>query len=189
MSGVARLKHVILACGVAALLAGCGGGDTGAGSETGGRTGATADTDSAAPVVPVPLFVERADEVCRQLVADFLELRVQERLREIQKGSGPESEKFERFADVLSEQLAVVSQFRQRFEALGVPSEHRDDAERLVVKARSAEEALGRAIDAFRAGDGDEATEAMQRYGGFSQQSASIARDSELNFTICGAGA
>jgi hypothetical protein len=29
----------------------------------------------------------------------------------------------------------------------------------------------------------------MQRYAGYSRQSASIARDSELNFAICGTGA
>ena len=44
-------------------------------------------------------------------------------------------------------------------------------------------------IASGRDGDGDEFTDAMQRYAGRASQSASIARDSELNFAICGASA
>jgi hypothetical protein len=90
---------------------------------------------------------------------------------------------------VLRRQLTAVTAFRRKFEALGMPSEHRDDVERLLEKARSAERELDRAVDALEAGDEGVVTDALQRYAGFSQQSASIARDSELNFAACGAGA
>jgi hypothetical protein len=83
----------------------------------------------------------------------------------------------------------VVSAFRRRFEALGTPSAHRDHAERLLEKTRAAEAELERAIEALRDGDGQEAGDALRRYAGLSQQTAAIARDSELDFAICGAGA
>ena len=184
MSEVGPVKYFLIACAVVAMLAGCAGDDNGAR----GGAGTTGDI-SGPPVLPAARYVERADELCRQLIADYADLRAQERLREIDQSRVAESEKLARFADVLAEQLAVVSAFRQRIEALGLPSEHRDDAQQLLEKARSAENALDQAVEAFRESNVNEANEALQRYFGFSQQSASIARDSQLNFAICGAGA
>jgi hypothetical protein len=160
---------------VCAALAGC------AGSEEDG-------TASETSTVSASQYAERADELCRRLLTDIVDLRVQERLREIQERDGSEDERMERSADVLAEQHALIGEFVREVEALGMPSEHRDDAELLIEKTRSAEAELEQAIDSLRAGDETEATEAMQRYAGFSQQSASIARDSELNFAVCGAG-
>jgi hypothetical protein len=59
----------------------------------------------------------------------------------------------------------------------------------ILEKTRSAEDELAKAISALRDGEEQEFAEAMQRYAGYSRQSASIARDSELNFAICGTGA
>lgn len=160
-------------------LAGCGGGN---GAES-------SDAPSGARTVPATQYAEQADELCRQLSAEVLELRVQERLREILGTAASEGDKARQSADVFAEQQAVLSDFLQDFEALGLPSEHRDDAERLIDKSRSAETELEEAIDAMRDGDTDRATESLQRYGALSQESASIARDSELDFAICGSGA
>ena len=110
--------------------------------------------------IPAARYAERADKLCRDLAAD-----------------------------VLAEQLTVIAAFRRKFEALGMPNEHRDDAQRLLEKSRSAEGELEQVVSALKAADEGTARAALQRYFGFSQQSASIARDSELNFAACGVGA
>jgi hypothetical protein len=69
-----------------------------------------------------------------------------------------------------------------------MPSAHRDDAELLLEKTQSAEKELEKAVASAREGDLEKAREAIGGYAGFSSQSASIARDSELNFAICGSG-
>jgi hypothetical protein len=141
------------------------------------------------PTIPAARYAERADALCRKLAVDVQKLRTQARLRTIQQQSASEPDAMKRSADVLAEQLTVIAAFSRRFEALGMPDEHGDDAQRLLGKTRAAEEELQQAIDALRAADEAEATSALQRYFGFSQQSASIARDSELNFAACGVGA
>ena len=83
----------------------------------------------------------------------------------------------------------MIAEFRREIEQLGMPSAHRDDAERLLEKTRSAVDELEKAVASARKGDSETAREAIGRYAGFSAQSASIARDSELNFAICGSGA
>ena len=83
----------------------------------------------------------------------------------------------------------MISDFGRKIEQLGMPSAHRDDAKLLLDKTRSAVEELEKAVASARKGDSETAREAIGRYAGFSAQSASIARDSELNFAICGSGA
>ena len=134
-------------------------------------------------------YARRADEVCRREIAGVLAARTQQRLKQIQATSAPDEQKLRRAAPILAQQLELISDFRREIEALGLPDAHQEDARRIVDKARSAEAELARGIDAARAGDGPAFAEAMQRYAGFSVESASIARDSKLNFAICGSGA
>ena len=82
-----------------------------------------------------------------------------------------------------------MSEFRGDLEALGRPATGGEDVDQMLEKTRSAEDELARGIEAARDGDEEEFSEAMQRYAGLASQSSSIARDSELNFAICGAGA
>jgi hypothetical protein len=166
-------------CLVGTVAAGCGG------SDGNGEPGAASEEQT----IPAARYVEQADELCRDLAVDVQQLRTQARLRTIQQRSASEREAMKRSADVLAEQLTVIAEFRRKFAALGTPDEHRDDAEGLLDKSRAAEEELERAIDALRQADEGKATGALQRYFGFSQQSASIARDSELDFAACGVGA
>ena len=173
-----RRALLVSLCLVATVVA-CGGN----GGDAEPRAG------SEEPSIPAVRYAERADSLCRKLALDVQKLRTQARLRTIQQRSASEREAIKRSADVLAEQLTAIAAFRRRFEALGMPDEHRDDAQRLLDKTRAAEEELQQAIDALRAADEAEAASALQRYFGFSQQSASIARDSELNFAVCGVGA
>lgn len=143
----------------------------------------------AAKTVPATQYAKRADELCRQELVKLDDLRVQQRLRQADASPGTNKEKYARAAPILVDQLRVISEFRQQVELLGWPSEHREDAEGLITKTRSAESELQRVIDAARAGDVKKTEESLQRYFGFASQSASIARDSKLNFAICGSGA
>jgi hypothetical protein len=174
------VRRALIAClSLVATVIGCGGNDGG------GEPRAASEE----PTIPAVSYAQRADELCRDLAVDVEQLRTQARLRTIQQRSASEREAMKRSADVLGEQLTVISAFRRKMEALGMPNEHADDAQRLLDKTRGAEEELEKAIDALRAADEGRATGALQRYFGFSQQSASIARDSELNFAACGVGA
>ena len=166
-------------CLMGTVIAGCGGSN----GDGGSRTVAEEQT------IPAARYAERADKLCRDLAVDIQELRAQARLRTIQQQSASEREAMKRSADVLAEQLTVIAAFRRKFEALGMPNEHRDDAQRLLEKSRSAEGELEQVVSALKAADEGTARAALQRYFGFSQQSASIARDSELNFAACGVGA
>jgi hypothetical protein len=139
--------------------------------------------------MPAAEFARRADKLCRQAAVEVLEARTQERLGRIQNSSASEEEQFRRAAPILSEQLQIISEFRRKLELLGTPRAHGDDAERMVEKARSAEVELDNAAEAAKAGDTARVREALVRYYGFASQSASIARDSELNFAVCGSGA
>ncbi|MEK6275076.1 MAG: hypothetical protein AABM30_07015 [Actinomycetota bacterium] len=139
--------------------------------------------------MPPAQYARRADELCRREIVRLTDLRVRQRLHKIQVSAGTEEEKLARAAPVLAEQLRVISEFRRDFELLGWPSAHRDDAEALISKTSSAEKELQRVIDAGRSGDAAKAGDALRRYYGFATQSASIARDSKLNFAICGSGA
>ena len=139
--------------------------------------------------MPAAQYAKRADELCAQVVKKVVGARVQERLSEIELSDASEEEQLERAAPILAEQLRMISEFRREIEQLGLPNAHRDDAERLLEKTRSAEQELEKAVASAREGDSEKAREAIGRYAGFSSQSASIARDSELNFAICGSGA
>ena len=99
------------------------------------------------------------------------------------------TEQLERAAPVLAAQLRMISEFRRDIEQLGLPSDASRDAELLLEQTRSAEEELEKAVASARKGESERAREAIARYAGFSSQSASLARDSELNFAVCGSGA
>ena len=139
--------------------------------------------------MPAAQYAKRADELCAQVAKKVLDARIQERLGEIELSDAPEEEQLEQAAPIIAEQLRMISEFRRKIEQLGLPSAHHDDAERLLEKTRSAEEELEKAVSSAREGDSEKAREAIGRYAGFSSQSASIARDSELNFAVCGSGA
>jgi hypothetical protein len=177
-----RYAASVLGCLTCLGLAACGG-DSG-----GERREARAQTTTSESL-PAAEYARRADKLCRQEALKVLEARTQERLRRIQNSSASEEEQFRRAAPILAEQLQIISEFRRRLELLGTPSAHRDDAERMVEKARSAEVELERATEAAKAGDTAQVRESLVSYYGFASQSASIARDSELNFAICGSGA
>ena len=160
-------------------LAGCGGGQ---GSEDRQRSDA-AQERTLAPAE----YARRVDRLCTRVtrqVAPF-----QGRLRTALARGGSERTQMAGVANVLDQQLAVVTGFREDVEAIALPSAHADDARRLIEKTKAAERELAAAIDALRAGAEERATGALRRYAGLSLQSASIARDSELGFAICGAGA
>lgn len=173
-----RFKLVI-ACGACLALASCGSAD---------KTAVEASVPAAA-TVPAAQYAKRADELCRQQTVRLVDLRWQQRLRKVQTTPGTDEEKLVRAVPILEDQLNVISEFRRKFELLGRPSAHREDAEAMIIKTRSAEKELRRVIDAGRSRDTEKATDALQRYYGFATQSASIARDSKLNFAICGIGA
>jgi hypothetical protein len=138
--------------------------------------------------MPAAQYAKRADRLCAQVVSRVVDARIQQRLSRIDQGNAPEPEKLKRAAPILAEQLGLISDFRRKVEQLGMPNAHRDDAERIVEKARSAEEELEKAVAAAREGDAENARNAIGRYYGYASQSATIARDSELNFAICGSG-
>jgi hypothetical protein len=167
--------RLIIACGACLALASCSDAD-----KTAVEVEAT---------LPAAQYARRADELCRREAVRLLDLRVRQRLRKVEYSPGTEAQKLARAVPILVDQLRVISEFRRKFELLGWPSTHRDDAEGLITKARSAEKELQRVIDAARSGDTAKARDALQRYYGFATQSASIARDSKLNFAICGVGA
>jgi hypothetical protein len=174
-----RYAASVLGCLMCLGLAACGG-------DSNGDARARTTTSKALPTAE---YARQADKLCRQEAVKVLEARTQERLRRIQNSSASEEEQFRRAAPVLAEQLQIISEFRRKFELLGTPSAHREDAERIVEKARSAEVELERAAEAAKSGDTAQVREALVRYYGFASQSASIARDSELNFAVCGSGA
>jgi hypothetical protein len=165
-------------CSVA--LAACGG-DTGVADE------------SAPPQTTTGLsaaeYVQRADALCERVAVDVEELDAQGRLQSILSGTGANGEKMSQAADVLEEQLTLISEFRVDVEALGKPAVNSEDVEQISAKSREAEVALEDAIDALRAGNEVEATEALQKYAERSQESAEIAQASELGFEACGSGA
>jgi hypothetical protein len=161
---------------VSLAATGCGGGDESA-------DGTVTTTLSAEE------YVEGADELCRRAATGVVDLNLQEKAQEVLSGAGTTEEKLNQLAELLDQQLQVVSEFRRDLEALGRPATGGEDVDQILEKTRSAEDELARGIDAARDGDEEEFTEAMQRYAGHASQSASIARDSELNFAICGAGA
>lgn len=140
-------------------------------------------------MLPAAQYAKRADELCAQVAKKVVDARIQERLSEIELSDAAEEEQLERAAPIIAEQLRMISEFRRKIEQLGLPNAHRDDAELLLEKTRSAEKELEKAVASARAGDSEKAREAIGRYAGFSSQSASIARDSELNFAVCGSGA
>ncbi len=178
-----RSAVCVIACSLCFGAAACSEADR---DSSGTSTAATTTTQS---TVAAAEYARRADAVCRREIARVLAARTQPRLKQIQATSASEEQKLRRAAPILAEQLELISDFRRELEALGLPDAHQEDVRRIVEKARSAEAELERGIDAARAGDGAAFAEAMQRYAGFSIQSASIARDSKLNFAICGAGA
>jgi hypothetical protein len=173
-----RFAACVVACWACLGLAACGG------DEEAGSPAATS-----ASTMPARQYARRADRLCAQVARKVIDARIQERLSEIDLSGAPEEEKLEQAASIMAEQLQMISEFRRNVEQLGMPSAHREDAERLLEKTRSAEQELEKAVAAARKGDSEDAREAIARYAGFSSQSASIARDSELNFAICGSGA
>ena len=177
----------VIACTLCLGAVACGGSEDVDADRGASGTSTTAATTQS--TVAAAEYARRADEVCRREIARVLAARTQQRLKHIQATSAPDEQKLRRAVVILAQQLELISDFRREIEALGLPDAHQEDARRIVEKARSAEAELGRGIDAARAGDGVAFAEAMQRYAGFSVQSASIARDSKLNFAICGAGA
>jgi hypothetical protein len=182
-----RSAVCVIACSLCLGAAACGGSeDVDADRAAPGTSNAATTTRS---TVAAAEYARRADEVCRREIAGVLAARTQQRLKQIQATSAPDEQKLRRAAPILSQQLDLISAFRREIEALGLPDAHQEDARQIVAKARSAEDELERGVDAARAGDGPAFADAMQRYYGFSVQSASIARDSKLNFAVCGAGA
>ena len=163
------------------LLAACGGGGGDDGADDAGATQKS--------TVPAAQFSRRGDELCRQLIDKEIDARIQQRLQAIQTSSASEEEKLRRAVPLLAEQLSIITAFRRDFERLGMPTAHANDVHAMLEKARSAEEELDRAIESARSGDLRNSNDALHRYAGFSAQSASVARDSELNFAICGSGA
>ena len=178
-----RFAACIVACWACLGLAACGG-DGAGGDDEAGSSATTSDS-----TIPAAQYAKRADELCAQVATNVVDARIQQRLRKIERSDASEEEQLEQAAPILAEQLRMISEFRRKIEQLGMPSAHRDDAERLLEKTRSAEEELEKAVASAREGDSDKAREAIGRYAGFSSQSASIARDSELNFAVCGSGA
>jgi hypothetical protein len=134
-------------------------------------------------------YVERADALCERIAADVEELDAQGRLQSILSGTGTDDEKMAQAADVLEEQLTLISEFRADVEALGKPSVNGEDVEQISAKSREAEVELESAIDSLRAGNEAQATEALQSYAERSLESAEIAQASELGFEECGSGA
>lgn len=159
--------------GAALAASGCAGGEEGA-------TGTTLSGEE---------YSQRADDLCAHLAADVADLGAEQKGREILSGGGSDEEKMNRVADLLDDQLQILSDFREDVERLGRPATGADDVDRILEKTRSAEHELARAIDALRDEDEDGFLAAAQRYAELSQQSAEIARDSELDFAVCGAGA
>ena len=163
------------------LLAACGGDD--------GREGAEETGTTQASTVPAAEFARQADKLCVRLGKQEVDARIQQRLHAIETSSASGEDKLRRALPILAEQLMIITEFRRNFERLGTPAAHADDVDAMLRKARSAEDELGSAIDSARSGDFLSANESLIRYAGFSNQSADIARDSELNFAYCGAGA
>jgi hypothetical protein len=178
-----RFAACVVACWACLGLAACGGDGAGGDDEV-GSPATTSDS-----TMPTAQYAKRADELCAQVVTKVVDARIQQRLSRIEKSKASEEEQLERAAPILAEQLRMISEFRRDIEQLGLPSAHRDDAERLLEKTRSAVEELEKAVSAAQEGDSEKARKAIARYAGFSSQSASIARDSELNFAVCGSGA
>lgn len=176
-----RFAACVVACAASLGLAGCGG--------DGGDDEAGGSTTTSGPTVPAAEYAKRADELCAEVVTKVLDARIQQRLTRIEQSDATEEEQVQRAAPILAEQLRLISDFQRKVEQLGMPSAHQDDAERLLEKTRSAVEELEKAVASAREGDSADAREAIGRYAGFSSQSASIARDSELNFAVCGSGA
>ena len=174
-----RFAACIVACCACLGLAACGGDDDEAGSPA----------TTSAKTIPAAQYAKRADELCAQVVTKVLDARIQQRLSRIEQSNAPEGEQVMQAAPILAEQLRLISDFGRKVEQLGMPSAHQDDAERLLDKTRSAVEELEKAVASAREGDSEAARQAIGRYAGFSSQSASIARDSELNFAVCGSGA
>ena len=174
-----RFAACLVACWACLGLAACGGDDDEAGSPT----------TTSVKTIPAAQYAKRADELCGQVVRKVLDARIQQRLTRIEQSNAPEKEQLMQAAPILAEQLRLISDFRRGIERLGMPSAHRDDAKRLFEKTQSAVEELEKAVASARKGDSESAREAIGRYAGFSSQSASIARDSELNFAVCGSGA
>jgi hypothetical protein len=177
-----RFAACVVACLACLGLAACGGDGAGGDDEAGSPATTSGST------MPAAQYAKRADELCAQVVTKVVDARIQPRLSKIEQGDASEEAKLERAAPILAEQLRIISEFRREIEQLGMPSAHRDDAELLLEKTRAAEEELEKAVASAREGDSEKAREAIARYAGLSSQSASIARDSELNFAICGSG-
>lgn len=177
---IVRVAACFVVCWACLGLAACGG-------DGGDDAGSPATTSAA--TIPAAQYAKRADELCAQVATKVLDARIQQRLTRIEQSNAPEKEQLMQAAPIIAEQLRMISDFRRKIEQLGMPSAHRDDAERLLEKTRSAVEELEKAVSAAQEGDSETAREAIGRYAGFSSQSASIARDSELNFAVCGSGA
>jgi hypothetical protein len=176
---VVRFAACVVGCWALLGLAACGGD----GGDDAGSPATTTDS-----TIPAAQYAKRADELCAQVATKVVDARIQQRLTRIEQSDASEGAKLERATPILAEQLRMISEFRREIEQLGTPSAHRDDAELLIEKTRSAVEELEKAVASARKGHSEEAREAIARYAGFSAQSASIARDSELNFAICGSG-
>jgi hypothetical protein len=162
---------------VALLATACGGGD---GNADGTLTTSTLSAEE---------YARQADELCRDVLAEISELDLQAKGEEILSGPGSDEEKLAEIARLLEDQLQAITRFREGIEGLGRPSTGAEDVDRILEETRLAEQELEQAIDAARQGDDEGFAESMQRYAGYASQSASIARDSELDFAICGAGA
>ena len=182
-----RSAVCVLACCLSLGAVACGGDDDPSADRNTTTTSTVATTTG--PTIRAAEWARKADDVCRREIAGVLAARTQQRLGEIKRSSASEEEKLRRAAPLLADQLELISDFRRELEALGLPDAHQQDAQQMVEKARSAETELEQGVEAAKAGDAQAFAEAMQRYAGFSLQSASIARDSKLNFAICGSGA
>jgi hypothetical protein len=176
------MRRTLVPMALAVLLAGGCGGES---STTDSTTGST----NVGSTISAEDYAHEADELCRRVATEVTELGIQEKGQEILSGPGTTEEKLNQIAELLDQQLQVVSDFRRDIEALGKPATSGEDVDEFLEKTGSAEDELARGIAAARDGDEGEFTDAMQRYAGLASQSASIARDSELNFAICGAGA
>jgi hypothetical protein len=169
-----RVALLLATIGAALAVSGCG-----------GDSGSTA----AGTTISADEYVSQADELCTRVAGQVSDLALREKGGEILSGGGSDQEKMDQLADLVEEQLKVISALRADMEQLGTPALGAEDVEQILDKTRSAEDELGQAVGALRDGDEIEFAAAMKRYGEFSQQSASIARDSELDFEVCGSGA
>jgi hypothetical protein len=159
------------------VLVGCGGGVSGS------------DKASGEDIVSTRSYVAAVDDLCLEVGQSVMEIAFEQRMQAFERTNPTVPARNAMMVKLLEQQLSLIGDFVQRVERVGLPRDHRRDAEQILSSAKKAESHLSATVAKLRRNEADAALVDFRRYATESLAGAQLAAESELDFNVCGGGA